>query len=798
METGLNLSSLSVDKNGRVTLSGLVTGLDVTATVDAMIAARRIPVDRMEAQVLTNKNKIAAFQEIRDLLNSLQNSLSKLFGAVTVDSAGDSFQTKEAFASTSRVDGASPAAAANLVGVSVGNAAALGTHTIDVQRTAKAHKVSSDTVVDPTAAFGSAGTFTINGQSITVAATDTLQDIRDLINNANTGTNATKVSASIVAVSATQNFLILTADETGSTMTFADTTNTPLADLGILTGAAIKNELQVAETAQFFADGLLDQTDSIYESNFQSSATTQIGSNGTLTFAGGVGPVGIAYTSGQTLTTLAANITADPTLAAANISAAVVQDGAGVRLEITDADGDSFTITETGGGSAITDLGINNKRILIERTSNTVNDLFNGITLTLFQAEPGTTIKIDIDRNLTTVKSQIQGFVTAYNDVKSVINLHRQGDPETGEAAETAGALFGDTTLGDIESRLSSMFALGVQGVDTGFATLAQIGITFVNNSTLSDPLLEDTLEIDDAKIDEALLNNPDDVRRLFSFDFSSSDPRVSLLSFTGQTSFNATGYKLNVSNIGPGVEISQGTAVDADALLSDGVDGFGATGSGSFTINGTAIAYDLDGVGGDDDSLTDLAATINGAAINGITAIVITDSAGEFQLQINSTVDILTVVNVSGDLLGLLNFQVEADLLATTDIDGVANSTTVSSRTITVTDQTGAEGLKLFYSGSDDLTNVQLDFTVGFGAQMFFEIGQLLDLTTGIVETEIDTLEARNKLSQSKIDSTLKRLDFQRERLLERFFRLEQILATFDRISASITSITDGMFANN
>ena len=73
--------------------------------------------------------------------------------------------------------------------------------------------------------------------------------------------------------------LVLTADATGTSMTLTNGTGSPLATLGILTGGgAIKHELQAAETARFYADGMLDQTNTSYESSLQTASTTQIGS----------------------------------------------------------------------------------------------------------------------------------------------------------------------------------------------------------------------------------------------------------------------------------------------------------------------------------------------------------------------------------------------------------------------------------------------------------------------------------------------------------------------------------------
>lgn len=88
----------------------------------------------------------------------------------------------------------------------------------------------------------------------------------------------------------------------------------------------------------------------VYTSAPQTSGTSAVGVSGTLTFSGGFGgsPVGIAYAAGDSLTDIAAAITADPTLAAANIEASVVTEGSKVRLRIIDDDGNNFTLTDSG------------------------------------------------------------------------------------------------------------------------------------------------------------------------------------------------------------------------------------------------------------------------------------------------------------------------------------------------------------------------------------------------------------------------------------------------------------------
>jgi flagellar hook-associated protein 1 FlgK len=88
----------------------------------------------------------------------------------------------------------------------------------------------------------------------------------------------------------------------------------------------------------------------VYTSAPQTDGTVPVGVSGTLTVSGAFGgsPATVAYASGDSLTDIAAAITANGTLAAANISASVVTEGSMVRLKIIDNDGNNFTLTDSG------------------------------------------------------------------------------------------------------------------------------------------------------------------------------------------------------------------------------------------------------------------------------------------------------------------------------------------------------------------------------------------------------------------------------------------------------------------
>ncbi len=795
----LNLNNVSILPSGRVTFSGLTTGIDFQAIADAIIAAKQIPADRISLEISENSDKITEYQTFRDLLKQVKDTLSTLYGSVSLGNKNDIFQAKAAFASTSRTDGVAPSAAGNLAGFSLTNEASLGSHSLEVLNIAKAHKVSSDVVASETTALGFAGAFTVNGTTITANATDTLQDIRDRINNANTGASPTGVSASIVTAGTGQNFLVLTADQTGTTMTLADTSGTVLQSLGTLTGGgALKNELQAAVSARFKADGLLDIDR--FESDLIGSASTLLNSvatsaafPGSFDITGAVGTKTISYTASDTITSLKDKINLDT--ANTGVTASVVTDGSGVRLVLTEGTQAAITLADTNG--LLDGLGVDNGLVLT-RTSNTITDLFAGVTLTLFAAEEGTTINTDIDRDLTQVKSKVTAFVAAYNAAKQFINQNNLVDDTSGEVTSNTGILFGNRTLAQVQAQLTSIIGGGVAGINTDFSVLAQIGVEFVDNSLQTDPTLKDTLQINSTLLDKVLLSNPDDVRKLFSFDFSPSDPRITLIGFNDATTYAAGGYTLNIGPVF--VSRNDSKVINSDtAVLSDATNSFGGATAGTFNINGVAIAYDADGAGGNDDTLQTLSTKINNAGIAGVSSNVFTDSNGKFSLQISSSLGALTVDSDTGDLLAKMALTISDYAVTSANINGAADgsndgSVTVSGRTMTATNKTDAEGLTVLYSGTASASGITLDYTTGIGKLMFFDIDTMLKPVTGSVESEISTFKDQNTSKQDRLDRILERLVFDREQIIQRFIVMETTLATLNQTQNFLTQFTNSL----
>ena len=119
------------------------------------------------------------------------------------------------------------------------------------------------------------------------------------------------------------------------------------------------------------------------------------------------------------------------------------------------------------------------------------------------------------------------------------------------------------------------------------------------------------------------------------------------------------------------------------------------------------------------------------------------------------------------------------------------------SGRT-TVFSRGGAEGLSFIFTGESSVAGISLNYTIGVGAQMFHAVDDLLTPSTGSIDSEITALETQSDTKQTRLDRILERLAFERDRLLERFIRMETMLASLNQTRDFITEFTNAQNAQN
>ena len=143
--------------------------------------------------------------------------------------------------------------------------------------------------------------------------------------------------------------------------------------------------------------------------------------------------------------------------------------------------------------------------VAVERSTNTINDVVTGMTLSLAGATASTSV-ISVARDLTGAESRIRALVDAYNVMEA--SFDNLTDPES--TAELGGIFSGDTSFRVIRDRVKSLFLDQSSTATSNLSYLNDIGITFTRSGTL---------EIDDDRLTAALNNNFSDVVSIFSAD---------------------------------------------------------------------------------------------------------------------------------------------------------------------------------------------------------------------------------------------------------------------------------------
>lgn len=187
--------------------------------------------------------------------------------------------------------------------------------------------------------------------------------------------------------------------------------------------------------------------------------------------------------------------------------------------------------------SAASNASISINGIAITSQTNTIDDVIDGVKLTLNQTTASAT-SLSLTQDPSVAKTAIQDFVKSYNSLLGSIKELTTYDIK----AQKGSPLTGDSVARSVQTRMRDAIA---GGFDAGQGTnLAQIGIAI-------DPKTG-TLLIDDTKLDKALAENGEGVKSLFASD---------------------TGIGKRVSDTAEGLVSSSGAISNAETSMSKTVD---------------------------------------------------------------------------------------------------------------------------------------------------------------------------------------------------------------------------------
>jgi flagellar hook-associated protein 2 len=206
-----------------INIGGLASGVQWRDLVDQLAAADKARrVTPLQTQISDAEKRKSAWNEMAALVQKLQDAGNAL-------KLGSSFSNFSANASASSLTNRA------LVSSTATAAARPGSYRVEVVDLARSEKLSGAVVSSSTVALGLLGSFSIAGQTVSVAPADTMDGVRDKINALNSGGTPTKVSASILSTGAGQKRLVLSADGVGSAGTgLTDGAEGVLRDLGFI------------------------------------------------------------------------------------------------------------------------------------------------------------------------------------------------------------------------------------------------------------------------------------------------------------------------------------------------------------------------------------------------------------------------------------------------------------------------------------------------------------------------------------------------------------------------------------
>lgn len=497
-----------------ISFSGLVSGLDTSSWVDALVSVKQQDITKFQKQLTESQSTKAALTTTRSAVSNLRSAIEKLtdakFGGVF-----DLFGKSNAVSSNDEVFTAT-----------VGTNARRQSYDINVKQLATYTKATSrnsaSSVADDSTSLKSLGitkgtlTAYVNGvkNTFSIGESDTIGDLKTVLADAG---------------------IALNVEEDG-VMTFSAVNPEDTIHIGTTTDTSNLVSLVGLERQE---DGSYASTNSVYKATTATKLTSEDSGFNQLITAG-------TFTIGNAEFNINGETTLSSLISAINenedAQAYAFWDDATGKLSITSTkEGASFINIEAGTSNFTDVMGLTESEwdedgnlvstkmytdaqelgqnaifsvngTVMTSTSNTVTEdvtRMEGVTLNLKRAntEDDGKTTLNVTQDTSGLKEAINSFVTAYNDMFSQI------DTVTANGAE----LHGESSLTSLKNTIRS-YANGSNDMNGGvYKLLSEIGISTAQAD--SNNLSADTnaLAFDEEKFIKALEENPESVKALLS-----------------------------------------------------------------------------------------------------------------------------------------------------------------------------------------------------------------------------------------------------------------------------------------
>lgn len=470
--------------------------------ISEIITADSAPITQLQANVTNNEAKINSIKALQTDMTNLQTAVQGLgdYGSNVFDARAaamsDSTSTWIPSADsgtptgTYSVDVTALASQAKLEGGTGISAALSPTSTVTGVTLANMHTATAVT----------AGTFTVNGSQVTVALTDSLQDVFNAISTATGGTvTASYVPSSdeIKLVSSSGNVVLGAANDTSNFLTAAKLTNNGTTSvssstaLGSVGTSSPIGSAGLATTLTGLTAGAGSFTVNGVAVNYNANTDTiqSIISDINSSSAG----VTASYDSQADRMVLTNNVTGDIGLSVADTSGNLMAAlGLTTKASLQRGTDSAFSVnggpqrTSTSNSLTATDLGVSGLALTVDSTG---------------------TQSLQVSADTGSMQTAIQSFITAYNTLQSDISTDTTISSANGTV--TTSILSGNYDVMDWGEGLKNLAFSTLSGVSGTIKNLESMGIGFTGTSA--------QLSItSSAALQSALQNNPQGVGEFF------------------------------------------------------------------------------------------------------------------------------------------------------------------------------------------------------------------------------------------------------------------------------------------
>lgn len=163
--------------------------------------------------------------------------------------------------------------------------------------------------------------------------------------------------------------------------------------------------------------------------------------------------------------------------------------GAAGKIRISSSTLSAFTYDPTAGTNSMTEKTAGQDAIVYvdgvkvaNTSSNTVTNAVTGVTLNLVATNTGNPTTLTVANDPSALETKLNAFVTAYNNLQSLVKGLTGYDPTT----KNAGALNGDTTISQVMNDLRDAIFTVPAGASSSYQTMSSLGIQFQSDGTLT------------------------------------------------------------------------------------------------------------------------------------------------------------------------------------------------------------------------------------------------------------------------------------------------------------------------